>query len=106
VIRLRLGPVYGPPPAVAETCWLVRPFTVVPATGQTTPPDLNAGAASSKTVETLETALTGVVIVGAVGGTVYCGYKCPEPWDTAVPVGLVALVTGSVIYAVARYKQQ
>lgn len=80
---------YGPAPA-QDPCWLKRPFSVVPTTGAD-------DAAASSGSDTGERVLAGIVIIGTISGTAYCSYKCPDPWDKAVPIAVGTLVLAAIV---------
>ena len=82
--------VYGPLPG-AGPCWLRRPFTVLPTTTAAAAPEPSPG------LNATERALGAFVIVGTLSGTIICGIKCPEPWDTAVPIGVGTLVVATLV---------
>ncbi|HSO40240.1 MAG TPA: hypothetical protein VLT33_47265 [Labilithrix sp.] len=89
--RYRVAPAQGP-------CWFAQTFTVRPTAG------LPADGPEHDGSSVVGTVLGGAVILGAIGGTTYCSYKCPEPWDTAVPVGALTLVLAAIVvgaYAIA-----
>ena len=57
-----------------------------------TPPAAEAPRAASTTDYSVMETLAGLAVVGGgVGAVVYCGYQCPQPWDTAIPVGSVVV---------------
>jgi len=90
----RAAPANGP-------CWFARTFTVRLGSG----PPTEEPAFDSNVVGSV---IAGAVVVGLIGGGVYCNLKCPEPWDTAVPLGgltlvLAALVVGAYAFASSRY---
>lgn len=88
----RAAPANGP-------CWFARTFTVEPGTG---PAPRSDDASSDSNV--LGTVVGGVIVAGLIGGAVYCNLRCPEPWDTAVPVGGLTLVVAALVvgaYALA-----
>lgn len=61
-------------------------------------------ATASSGTSTVEGAVAGVLLAGAIGGMGYCAYACAEPWDAAVPIGggaviLTTLVVGAFVWA-------
>ncbi len=85
-------PAHAPPPTAVEVPHEVRAAPLRPSS---TP-------ASSSTSSVGEV-VAGALILGAIGGAGVCWYKCPEPWDSAVPIGVgsATLVGLVVAFAIA-----